>query len=200
MNIVSLDFEGVLIPEIWVGVARKTGIEELKRTTRDEPDYRKLMEFRMDILRRNNLRLSDIQDVISTLSPLEGAADFLYEVESLAEVVILSDTFVEFARPLLEKLGYPFMLCNSLIVDDDGFIKDIVMRQEDGKRKAVEAFRSLNCRVFSSGDSYNDLSMIDAADVGVLFRPPENIVKERPDLKVFVDYPSFLEEIRRFVG
>ena len=200
MNIVSLDFEGVLIPEIWVGVARKTGIEELKRTTRDEPDYRKLMNFRMDILRRNNLKLSDIQDVISTLSPLEGAADFLYEVESLAEVVILSDTFVEFARPLLEKLGYPFMLCNSLIVDDDGFIKDIVMRQEDGKRKAVEAFRSLNCRVFSSGDSYNDLSMIDAADVGVLFRPPENIVKERPDLKVFVDYPSFLEEIRRFVG
>ena len=200
MNIVSLDFEGVLIPEIWVGVARKTGIEELKRTTRDEPDYRKLMNFRMDILRRNNLKLSDIQDVISTLSPLEGAADFLYEVESLAEVVILSDTFVEFARPLLEKLGYPFMLCNSLIVDDDGFIKDIVMRQEDGKRKAVEAFRSLDCRVFSSGDSYNDLSMIDAADVGVLFRPPENIVKERPDLKVFVDYPSFLEEIRRFVG
>lgn len=200
MNIVSLDFEGVLIPEIWVGVARKTGIEELKRTTRDEPDYRKLMNFRMDILRRNNLKLSDIQDVISTLSPLEGAADFLYEVESLAEVVILSDTFVEFARPLLEKLGYPFMLCNSLIVDDDGFIKDIVMRQEDGKRKAVEAFRSLNCRVFSSGDSYNDLSMIDAADVGVLFRPPENIVKERPDLKEFVDYPSFLEEIRRFVG
>lgn len=200
MNIVSLDFEGVLIPEIWVGVARKTGIEELKRTTRDEPDYRKLMNFRMDILRRNNLKLSDIQDVISTLSPLEGAADFLYEVESLAEVVILSDTFVEFARPLLEKLGYPFMLCNSLLVDDDGFIKDIVMRQEDGKRKAVEAFRSLNCRVFSSGDSYNDLSMIDAADVGVLFRPPENIVKERPDLKVFVDYPSFLEEIRRFVG
>ena len=200
MNIVSLDFEGVLIPEIWVGVARKTGIEELKRTTRDEPNYRKLMNFRMDILRRNNLKLSDIQDVISTLSPLEGAADFLYEVESLAEVVILSDTFVEFARPLLEKLGYPFMLCNSLIVDDDGFIKDIVMRQEDGKRKAVEAFRSLDCRVFSSGDSYNDLSMIDAADVGVLFRPPENIVKERPDLKVFVDYPSFLEEIRRFVG
>lgn len=200
MNIVSLDFEGVLIPEIWVGVARKTGIEELKRTTRDEPNYRKLMEFRMAILRQNNLKLSDIQDVISTLSPLEGAADFLYEVESLAEVVILSDTFVEFARPLLEKLGYPFMLCNSLIVDDDGFIKDIVMRQEDGKRKAVEAFRSLNCRVFSSGDSYNDLSMIDAADVGVLFRPPENIVKERPDLKVFVDYPSFLEEIRRFVG
>lgn len=200
MNIVSLDFEGVLIPEIWVGVAMKTGIEELKRTTRDEPDYRKLMNFRMDILRRNNLKLSDIQDVISTLSPLEGAADFLHEVESLAEVVILSDTFVEFARPLLEKLGYPFMLCNSLLVDEDGFIKDIVMRQEDGKRKAVEAFRSLNCRVFSSGDSYNDLSMIDAADVGVLFRPPENIVKERPDLKVFVDYPSFLEEIRRFVG
>ena len=199
MNVICLDFEGVLIPEIWIGVAEKTGIDDLKRTTRDEPDYHKLMKYRMDILRKKGLKLSDIQDVIATLDPLEGASDFLTRAHELGEVVILSDTFVEVAKPLLRKLGYPFMLCNSLSVDGDGYLMGIMMRQEDGKRKAVEAFKSINCRTFASGDSYNDLSMIDAADKGILFRPPENIVRERSDLKAVYQYDEFLSEIEEFV-
>ena len=199
MEIVALDLEGVLVPEIWIAFSEKTGIEALKRTTRDEPDYHKLMDFRMDILRRNGLRLSDIQDVIAGIRPLDGAREFLDELRDMTQVVILSDTFTEFALPLMRQLGHPTIFCNSLSVDGDGMISGIRMRIENGKQRAVESFQSIGFRVFASGDSYNDLSMIDAADKGILFRPPENIVRERSDLKAVYQYDEFLSEIEEFV-
>ncbi len=199
MEIICLDLEGVLVPEIWIAFAEKTGLEQLKITTREEPDYHKLMNYRMDILRKNNLSLKDIQDVIATIKPLEGAREFLDSVREMTQVVILSDTFSEFAKPLMKQLGWPTILCNSLVTDRDGMLTGIRMRQEDGKRKAIDGFRAMGFRTFAAGDSYNDLTMIRKADRGCLFRAPENILKECPDLRLCTTYDQFLEEISAFV-
>ena len=199
MEIVCLDLEGVLVPEIWIAFSEKTGIPQLRITTREEPDYDKLMKYRMGILREHGLRLSDIQDVIATIRPLEGAREFLDRVRALTQVVILSDTFSEFASPLMKQLGWPTIFCNSLEVDQDNMITGIRMRLNDGKRKAIDALRELNFRTFAAGDSYNDLTMIRKADCGCLFRAPENILKEEPDLKLCTTYDEFYREIEAFV-
>ncbi len=190
MDVICLDLEGVLVPEIWIAFARKTGIDGLLRTTRDEPDYDKLMRYRLDILREKRLRLQDIQAVIDTLEPLPGAIEFVEWAKSRARLIILSDTFAEFAGPLMAKLGYPTLFCHSLQIDADGAIDDYCLRQPDQKRKAVEALQSLNFRVLAAGDSYNDLTMIDSADEGMLFCPPERLVEERPDLPVALDHAT----------
>lgn len=199
MDIVCLDLEGVLVPEIWIAFSEKTGIPQLRITTREEPDYDKLMKYRMNILKEHNLTLKDIQDVIATIKPLEGARGFLDKVREITQVVILSDTFTEFAKPLMKQLGWPTILCNSLVIDDKGMLAGIRLRQQDGKRKAIDAFRSMNFRTFAAGDSYNDLTMIRKADKGCLFRAPQNILKEEPDLKLCTTYDEFFEEIRSFV-
>ena len=199
MDIVCLDLEGVLVPEIWIAFSEKTGLPELRITTREEPDYDKLMRYRMDILRSHHLTLSDIQDVISTIHPLDGAKEFLDKVREITQVVILSDTFKEFAKPLMKQLGWPTILCNSLIVDKDNMLTGMTLRQKDGKRKAIEGFRSMNFRTFAAGDSYNDLTMIMKADKGCLFKAPENILKEYPQLRLCTTYDQFYEEIEKFV-
>ncbi len=199
MEIICLDLEGVLVPEIWIAFADEVGIPELRRTTRDEPDYHKLMEYRMNILREHNLTLDDIQSTIARIKPLEGAGDFLEKVRSMTQVVILSDTFKEFASPLMKQLGWPTILCNSLIVDEKNMLTGIKMRMEDGKRKAIEAFRSINYRTFAAGDSYNDLTMIKTADRGALFRAPANILEEYPELPLCTTYDEFYSVIENFV-
>ena len=199
MEIVCLDLEGVLVPEIWIAFAEKTGITELKRTTRDEPDYSKLMAWRMDILREHSLTLKDIQNTISCIKPLEGAKEFLDKLRAMTQVVILSDTFREFASPLMKQLGWPTILCNSLVVDENNMLSGMVLRQTDGKRKAIEGFRSMGFRTFAAGDSYNDLTMIHTADKGCLFRAPERILIEEPDLKLCTTYDEFFNEIEAFV-
>ena len=199
MEIVCLDLEGVLVPEIWIAFAEKTGITELKRTTRDEPDYNKLMAWRMDILREHSLTLTDIQNTISEIKPLEGAKEFLDKLRAMTQVVILSDTFREFASPLMKQLGWPTILCNSLVVDENNMLSGMVLRQTDGKRKAIEGFRSMGFRTFAAGDSYNDLTMIHTADKGCLFRAPERILLEEPDLKLCTTYDEFFKEIEALV-
>ena len=199
MEIVCLDLEGVLVPEIWIAFAEKTGITELKRTTRDEPDYSKLMAWRMDILREHSLTLTDIQNTISEIKPLEGAKEFLDKLRAMTQVVILSDTFREFASPLMKQLGWPTILCNSLVVDENNMLSGMVLRQTDCKRKAIEGFRSMGFRTFAAGDSYNDLTMIHTADKGCLFRAPERILLEEPDLKLCTTYDEFFKEIEAFV-
>ena len=199
MEIICLDLEGVLVPEIWIAFSEKTGIPQLRITTRDEPDYDKLMKYRMDILRKNNLTLKDIQDVIATIRPLDGAKEFLDKVREITQVVILSDTFTEFAKPLMKQLGWPTILCNSLIVDENNMLTGMKLRQQVGKRKAIDAFRSMNFRTFAAGDSYNDLTMIRNADKGCLFRAPANILLEERDLRLCTTYDEFYEEIRSFV-
>lgn len=181
-TIVTLDMEGVLTPEIWIAVAGETGIDELRRTTRDEPDYDKLMTFRLEVLKRHGLKLSDIQRVIGTLDPLPGAREFLDELRALVQVVILSDTFEQFAAPLIRKLNWPTLLCHRLLVENDR-ITGYQLRMPDQKRSAVEAFRSLNYQVISAGDSYNDTSMLGAADTGFLIHAPDNVKAEFPRFK-----------------
>jgi phosphoserine/homoserine phosphotransferase len=184
MNIVCLDLEGVLIPEIWIAFAHKTGIDALKRTTRDEPCYDTLMRYRLDILNKEGFGLTDIHEVIGTLDPLPGAKEFVEWVTSKTRLVILSDTFSQFAGPLMAKLGNPTLFCHELVVDSTSRIVDYKLRLKDHKRKAVEAFRALNFNTIAAGDSYNDLTMIDSADKGILFCPPERLIEERPDLPV----------------
>ncbi len=178
--IVCLDLEGVLVPEVWINVAQKTGIEELRFTTRDIPDYDVLMKRRLEILARHKLALKDIQDVIATLRPLEGGREFLDWLRTVSQAVILSDTFAEFAQPLMRQLNWPTILCHWLEVDARGFVTNYRLRQKDQKKKAVRAFRDLHFSVMAVGDSYNDIAMLQEADQGVLFRPPENIVREFP--------------------
>ncbi|TVR01293.1 MAG: bifunctional phosphoserine phosphatase/homoserine phosphotransferase ThrH [Spirochaetaceae bacterium] len=192
MRLVCLDLEGVLVPEIWISVAEVTGIPELRLTTRDIPDYDELMNHRLGILDREGIRLPDIQAVIETLDPLPGAAPFFEALRARTQAVILSDTFVQFAGPLMKKLRFPTLFCNELLVDSEGKITGYRLRQADGKRHAVTAFRSLNLQVIAVGDSYNDLSMIRAANAGALFHPPDTIVAEHPDLPVFRDYDALL--------
>lgn len=198
MHIVCLDLEGVLVPEIWINVSAITGIEKLKLTTRDIPDYHVLMQGRIDILKENGLKLKDIQDVISNIRPLDGAREFFDELRSLTQVIILSDTFEEFASPLMKMLGYPTIFCNSLKLEE-GSISGIRMRIEDGKRKSVEALKAIGFKTFAAGDSYNDLSMIKSADDGCLFRAPSNIIKENPNLDNVEKYDDFLRRIRTFL-
>lgn len=199
MNLVCMDLEGVLIPEIWINVALKTGIEELKLTTRDISDYDVLMKQRLELLKEHSLTLYDIQRVIEKMDPLEGAKEFLDKIRSKTQVVILSDTFEEFAAPLMKKLGWPTLFCNSLVTDKQGMIIDYTLRQKDGKRKAIEAFRSIGYRTIASGDSYNDLTMIKTADRGILFRAPETIKVENPNIPLVTEYSDFLREIENFL-
>lgn len=200
MEIVCLDLEGVLVPEIWIAFAEKTGIPELKRTTRDEPDYLKLMRYRMDILKEHGLRLSDIQDVIAGIRPLDGAREFLDALREITQVVILSDTFQEFALPLMRQLDYPTILCNSLKISSEGMIEGVRMRCENGKMRAIEAFSSIGYRTFASGDSYNDLAMIRKADGGCLFRAPRNILESEKDLGIVEEYSELLDRIKAFIA
>lgn len=186
--IACLDLEGVLVPEIWINVAAKTGIDELRRTTRDEPDYDRLMRGRLAILEREKLKLRDIQAVIAGIRPLEGAPEFLDWLRARMQVIILSDTFNEFARPLMAQLGYPCLFCNSLAVDGEGMIRGYTLRIADGKRKAVMALKLLNFRVIGAGDSYNDTTMLAEADAGILFRPPDNVIRDFPQYPVTRTY------------
>ena len=195
-TIVSLDLEGVLVPEIWIAVAEKTGIEVLRRTTRDEPDYDILMRSRLDIMKENDLKLSDIQDVIGSLSPLDGARNFLDELRARTQVVILSDTFVQFASPLMKQLDWPTIFCHHLEVEND-VITNYCLRQPGQKCKSVEAFRALNFQVISAGDSYNDITMLEAADHGILFRAPDNVKAEFgnfPAVEEYSELMSLIEE------
>ena len=198
-TIVTLDLEGVLVPEIWIAVAEATGIDELRRTTRDEPDYDLLMRFRIDILDRHGLTIDRIQEVIGTLSPLEGARDFLDRLRSMTEVVILSDTFEQFGRPLMRLLGMPTLFCHRLIVDG-GRIADFELRQHDQKRRAVEAFKGLNYRVVAAGDSYNDTAMLAAADTGFLFHAPDNVRREFPQFRALDSYEDLTHHIMDALG
>src|SRR6056300_122883 len=186
-----LDLEGVLLPEIWVKFAEKTGIEELKLTTRDIPDYDEIMQARLKILADHNLKIHDIQKVIATLSPLEGAVDFLQWLKSEFQVIILSDTYYEFIGPLMKQLDYPTVFCHSLVIDENGIIADYKLRQTDQKTKAVKALQSLNFQVISAGDSYNDTGMLQQADGGILFCPPENVIKDFPQFPVAKNYAEF---------
>ena len=200
MRIVCLDLEGVLVPEIWIAFAEATGIHELKRTTRDEPDYDKLMQGRLKILDERGLKLDDIQRVIAALEPLEGAVEFAAALRERTQLVILSDTFAQFADPLMKKLNRPTLFCNDLEVAADGRIAGYRLRQKDGKRRAVDAFRSMNVKVFAAGDSYNDLSMIKAADAGALFRAPESVKSENPLIPCFTEYGELLAAIDDFLS
>jgi phosphoserine/homoserine phosphotransferase len=195
-SIVTLDMEGVLTPEIWIAVAEKTGIAALRRTTRDEPDYDKLMRYRIGILEQHGLKLSDIQAVIGGLCPLPGAREFLDELRSRVQVVILSDTFEQFASPLIRQLGWPTLLCHRLIVTDDR-ITGYLLRVTDQKMKAVAAFKQLNYRVIAAGDSYNDTAMLIEADTGFLFHAPENVKRDFPQFQAVDAYPDLLDLIQR---
>ena len=192
MQIVCLDLEGVLVPEIWIAFAEKTGVEELKRTTRDEPDYNVLMDYRLDILRKNDFTLSQIQEVIDTLDPFPGALEFLTELRSQYEVILLSDTFREFASPLMRKLNFPTLFCHELKVDSVNRIESVLLRMEDHKRKTVQYLQKLNFEVIASGDSYNDLGMLKTADRCILFNPPASLAGEYPDMAVAREYSQLL--------
>ncbi|MBI4388091.1 MAG: bifunctional phosphoserine phosphatase/homoserine phosphotransferase ThrH [Candidatus Omnitrophica bacterium] len=193
--ICCLDLEGVLIPEIWIKVSEKTGIKELRLTTRDEPNYDLLMKRRLAILREHKIKLRDIQKVISTIKPLPGANQFLNKLRSHAQVVILSDTYYEFAAPLLKQLGHPTLFCNWLETDRGGFIKNYHLRQRNGKEKSVRALKKLNFRVHAAGDSYNDVTMLQASHQGVLFNPPPSIRKEFPKFPVAMNYAELFKKL-----
>ena len=188
MHNVCCDLEGVFVPEIWINVAEKTGIPELRLTTRDISDYDVLMKKRLKILDREHLKISDIQNVIAMLNPLEGAIQFLDWLRSTVQVIIVSDTFVQFAGPLMKKMGWPTLFCNSLVIDSDGRIEGYSLRQKDGKKKAVVSLKGLNYKVIAVGDSYNDITMLKEADKGILFCPPDNVVREFPELPVTHNY------------
>ncbi len=190
MHIACLDLEGVLVPEIWISVAERTGIAALRRTTRDEPDYDRLMTSRLELLAEHGLGLPDIQAVIAGLRPLEGAREFIDWLRERHQVVILSDTFYEFAAPLMRQLGFPTLLCHRLESDAVGRITGYRLRMPDQKRAAVAAFHALRFRVIAAGDSYNDVAMLQEADAGILFRPPDNVVREFPQFPVARDYPA----------
>ncbi len=196
MNLVCLDLEGVLVPEIWIAFSEESGIPELRRTTRDEPDYDKLMRWRLGILKEHGLKLSDVQNVIAKIDPLPGAKAFLDSLREVTQVVILSDTFEEFAKPLMKKLGWPTILCNNLVISEDGFITDFKMRCKDTKLTTVRAFQSIGYETIASGDSYNDLDMILAGKAGFLFRSTEKIKKDHPQLPAFETYDELLSAIR----
>ena len=195
MNIVCLDMEGVLVPEIWIAFAEKTGIPEFRRTTRDEPDYDKLMKFRIDLLEKHGLGLKEIQDVIAKIDPMEGAKEFLDALRAKTQVVILSDTFYEFAMPLMKKLGYPTLMCNQLVVSPEGRITGYKMRCSQSKLTTVKALQSAGFETIAAGDSFNDLAMIRASKAGFLFRSTDKIKADNPDLQAFESFDDFLAAI-----
>ena len=196
MYITCLDLEGVLVPEIWIAFAEESGIPELKRTTRDEPDYDKLMKWRIGVLKEHGLKLSDIQSTIAKIDPLPGAKEFMDALRSECQTIIISDTFAEFAAPLMKKLGQPTIFCNSLKVDEEGFIVSHQMRCEKSKLTTVKALQSIGYDTIASGDSYNDLGMIQASKAGFLFRTTDKIKKDYPELKAFTEYSELLGAIR----
>lgn len=197
MYIVCLDLEGVLVPEIWIAFAQASGIPELKRTTRDEPDYEKLMDWRLGILKEHGLGLKEIQDTIATIEPIPGAKEFLDELRSFTQVIIISDTFTQFASPLMKKLGWPTIFCNSLEVAENGTITGFKMRIENSKFTTVKALQSIGYETIASGDSYNDLGMIRASKVGFLFKSTDKIKADNPDLAAFETYDELLAAIRK---
>lgn len=194
MEIACLDLEGVLVPEIWINVAKRTGIEALKATTRDIPDYDVLMKQRLAILKQHNLGLPDIQAVIADMGPMEGALEFVDWLRERFQVVILSDTFYEFAQPLMRQLGWPALLCHRLEVNAQGQVTDYILRQRDPKREAVKAFHALNYRVIAAGDSYNDTSMLSEAEAGILFKAPQNVIAEFPQFPAVHSYEELKAE------
>ncbi|MCQ2608709.1 MAG: bifunctional phosphoserine phosphatase/homoserine phosphotransferase ThrH [Bacteroidales bacterium] len=195
MWVVCSDLEGVWVPEVWINVAKKTGIDKLKLTTRDIQDYDKLMKYRLGILDEHNLKIQDIQQVISTIKPFDGALEFTKWLRDVSRFVIVSDTFAEFAKPLMKQLDEPLILCHSLEIAEDGQITNYKLRQSDPKRHTVEAFQSMNFKVIAFGDSYNDVSMLKKADVGILFCPPQNVIDEFPELPVAHNY----EELKALI-
>ncbi len=197
MNIVCLDLEGVLVPEIWIAFAEASGIPELKRTTRDEPDYEKLMKWRIGILKEHGLGLKEIQDTIAKIDPIPGAKEFLDELRSITQVIIISDTFTQFAGPLMKKLGYPTIFCNSLEVADNGEITGFKMRIENSKYTTVKALQSIGFQTIASGDSHNDLGMIKASKAGFLFKSTEQIKKDNPELQAYETYDELMEAIKK---
>ena len=200
MYLTCLDLEGVLVPEIWVAFAEESNIPELKKTTRDEPDYDKLMSWRLDVLRQHNLGLKEIQETISKINPLPGAKEFLDELRSFTQVIIVSDTFTQFAQPLMEKLGLPTLFCNELTVAEDGMITDYVMRLKDSKLNTIKALQQAGFETIASGDSFNDLGMIKASKGGFLFRTTDEIKAANPDIIAVDTYDELMSEIKNVMG
>ena len=197
MQIACLDLEGVLVPEIWINVAERTGIDALRATTRDISDYDVLMRQRLKVLREHNLKLADIQEVIAGMGPMEGAREFLDELRHNFQVIILSDTFYDFAAPLMKQLGHPTLLCHRLHIDDDGRVADYHLRMPDQKREAVMSLHHLRFKVIAAGDSYNDTSMLSEADAGILFRPPQNVIDEFPQFPVTTNYEELMAAFKQ---
>jgi phosphoserine/homoserine phosphotransferase len=200
MHIVCSDLEGIFVPEIWINVAEKTGIKELRLTTRDISDYDVLMKRRLAILDENNLKIDDIKAVIATMNPLEGAVEFLDWLRSRIQIIVVSDTFVQFARPLMQKLGWPTLFCHTLIIDPDGSITGYKLRQEDSKREAVISLKHLKYNTIAVGDSYNDITMLKESDTGLLFDPPENVKNEFPEFPVSYSYDELKARIEKIIG
>lgn len=200
MNIVCLDLEGVLVPEIWIEFATATGIQELTRTTREEPDYDKLMQYRLDILKEHQLGLPEIQKVIATMDPMDGAKEFLDELRSLTQVVIVSDTFSQFAQPLMKKLGWPTIFCNELLVDEDGLISGWKMRKAEKKQTVIELLQQIGFETIASGDSHNDLGMIRASKAGFLFKTTPELAKANPDITAIETYDELLAAIKEHLA
>ena len=200
MYVTCLDLEGVLVPEIWIEFANATGIQELTRTTREEPDYDKLMQYRLDILKEHHLRLSEIQKVIATMDPMDGAKEFLDELRSLTQVVIVSDTFSQFAQPLMKKLGWPTIFCNELLVDEDGMISGWKMRKAEKKQTVIELLQQIGFETIASGDSHNDLGMIRASKAGFLFKTTPELAKANPDITALETYDELLAAIKEHLA
>ncbi len=200
MDIVCLDLEGVLVPEIWIEFANATGIQELTRTTREEPDYDKLMQYRLDILKEHHLGLSEIQKVIATMDPMDGAKEFLDELRSLTQVVIVSDTFSQFAQPLMKKLGWPTIFCNELLVDENGMISGWKMRKAEKKQTVIELLQQIGFETIASGDSHNDLGMIRASKAGFLFKTTPELAKANPDITALETYDELLAAIKEHLA
>jgi phosphoserine/homoserine phosphotransferase len=199
MYIVCSDLEGVFVPEVWINVAEKTGIPELRLTTRDVPDYNVLMKSRIKILKEKGLKLKDIQNVIAQIRPLEGALEFIDWLKERTQLIVVSDTFIQFADPLMKQLGRPTLFCHSLVIDDDNMIIDYKLRQKDPKKKTAEALQGMNYQVIGMGDSYNDVSMLRQAEVGILFRPPDNVIKDYPQLPVVQDYEELKKILVKYI-
>ncbi len=200
MDIVCLDLEGVLVPEIWIEFANATGIQELTRTTREEPDYDKLMQYRLDILKEHHLGLSEIQKVIATMDPMDGAKEFLDELRSLTQVVIVSDTFSQFAQPLMKKLGWPTIFCNELLVDENGMISGWKMRKAEKKQTVIELLQQIGFETIASGDSHNDLGMLRASKAGFLFKTTPELAKANPDITALETYDELLAAIKEHLA
>lgn len=200
MYVICSDLEGVFVPEVWINVADKTGIRELRRTTRDEPDYNKLMRERMTILDAHGLKLHDIQKVIAQIHPLPGALELIGWIKERAQLIVVSDTFIQFADPLMRQLGRPTLFCHTLVMDETNRIIDYQLRQPDPKRKTVKALQGLKYKVIAMGDSYNDISMLQQAEVGILFRPPQNVINDFPELPVAEDYETLKKLILPYLS